>query len=33
MALGEAALASVDLPGAVRSELIALGKFIVDREV
>jgi geranylgeranyl diphosphate synthase type I len=33
MALGEAALASVDLPEPVRSELVALGKFIVDREV
>ncbi|MFI6071265.1 polyprenyl synthetase family protein [Actinoplanes sp. NPDC051343] len=33
MALGEASLASVDLPDSVRSELVALGKFIVDREV
>jgi geranylgeranyl diphosphate synthase type I len=33
MALGEAALCSADLPDAVRGELIALGKFIVDREV
>jgi geranylgeranyl diphosphate synthase type I len=33
MALGEAALAAVDLPGPVRDELVALGHFIVDREV
>jgi geranylgeranyl diphosphate synthase type I len=30
---GEAALAAVDLPDPVRAELIALGHFIVDREV
>jgi geranylgeranyl diphosphate synthase, type I len=33
MGEGEAALAAVDLPEAVRAELIALGHFIVDREV
>jgi geranylgeranyl diphosphate synthase, type I len=33
MSVGEAALSAVDLPDAVRSELVALGKFIVDREV
>ena len=33
MRLGEAALDSVDLPGTVRAELLALGRFIVDREV
>jgi geranylgeranyl diphosphate synthase type I len=33
MGEGEAALAAVDLPEAVRAELVALGHFIVDREV
>ncbi|WP_127502865.1 polyprenyl synthetase family protein [Actinoplanes solisilvae] len=33
MNLGEAALASVELPEQVRTELVALGHFIVDREV
>ena len=33
MSLGEAALAGIDLPEPVRAELIALGHFIVDREV
>lgn len=33
MRRGEAALAEVDLPAPVRAELIALGHFIVDREV
>jgi geranylgeranyl diphosphate synthase type I len=33
MRRGEAALAAVDLPAPVRAELIALGHFIVDREV
>jgi geranylgeranyl diphosphate synthase type I len=33
MSLGEAALAAIDLPDHVRTELIALGHFIVDREV
>lgn len=33
MRRGEAALAAVDLPARVRAELIALGHFIVDREV
>jgi len=33
MALGEAALTGVDLDAAARDELIALGHFIVDREV
>jgi geranylgeranyl diphosphate synthase type I len=33
MSRGEAALAAVELPERVRTELIALGHFIVDREV
>jgi geranylgeranyl diphosphate synthase, type I len=33
MSAGEAALAAVDLPRTVRAELVALGRFIVDREV
>ena len=33
MSLGEAALGEIDLPEPVRAELIALGHFIVDREV
>ncbi|MEU2585718.1 polyprenyl synthetase family protein [Streptomyces avermitilis] len=33
MALGEAALRGVDLDAAARDELIALGHFVVDREV
>jgi geranylgeranyl diphosphate synthase type I len=33
MRMGEDALASVDLPETVRADLVALGHFIVDREV
>ncbi|MFB9235676.1 polyprenyl synthetase family protein [Plantactinospora siamensis] len=33
MSEGEAALAGVELPDPVRAELLALGRFIVDREV
>jgi geranylgeranyl diphosphate synthase type I len=33
MSLGEAALAGIGMPERVRAELIALGHFIVDREV
>jgi geranylgeranyl diphosphate synthase, type I len=33
MRLGEAALAAADIPDSVRAELVALGHFIVDREV
>ncbi|WP_432837442.1 polyprenyl synthetase family protein [Dactylosporangium sp. CA-092794] len=33
LALGEAALGRLDLPGRVRDELFALGRFMIDREV